>query len=197
MRETIDVHVYFNFRSPYGYIASKTMWPIFDNFHTNLIWVPVGGWNLRSSPDRAKVKVPIARQDLQRHAKRLGIPVNPPPLETDPTPAGAASLYAEEQGKLREFIVETMREEWENGQNIAEDQALIAIANRCGLDPTAVLTHAKSPENIAQLESNAQRASNEGIIGVPTFRIDDQIFWGQDRIEFVVEHLMELRAHRV
>ena len=196
MQQSIDVHVYFNFRSPYGYVASKTMWPIFDDFHTNLIWHPVGGWNLRSSPDRAKVKIPIARQDLQRHARRLGIPVNPPPLETDPTAAGAASFYAEKEGKLREFIVETMREEWENGQNIAEDQALIAIANRSGLDADTVLHHAKSPENITRLERNAQQAADDGVIGVPTFRINDQIFWGQDRIEFVVEYLMELRARR-
>ena len=70
MREAVDVHVYFNFRSPYCYLVSKTMWPIFDDFHANLIWHPVGGWDLRSPPDRGKKKLPIARQDMARFAKR-------------------------------------------------------------------------------------------------------------------------------
>jgi len=197
MRTPVDVHVYFNFRSPYCYIVSKTMWPIFDDFHTNLIWHPVGGWSLRSPPDRAKKKLPIARQDMARFARRLGIPVNPPPMDTEPTPAGAASLYAEQQGKLREFIIETMREEWEFGQNIAEDQALINVAERVGLDPNAVLDASRSEANRNALEANAMAADEEGIIGVPSFKIDDEIFWGQDRVEFVVEKLIELRARRL
>ena len=197
MRQPIDVHVYFNFRSPYCYLVSKTMWPIFDDFHTNLIWHPVGGWNLRSPPDRAKKKLPIARQDMARFARRLGIPVNPPPMETEPTPAGAASFYAEAQGKLREYIVETMREEWEFGQNIAEDQALTNIATRVGLDPEAVLAASRSADQIAALEANAIAADEDGVIGVPSFRIDEEIFWGQDRVDFVIEKLVELRARRL
>ena len=197
MRQPIDVHVYFNFRSPYCYLVSKTMWPIFDDFHTNLIWRPVGGWSLRSPPDRAKKKLPIARQDMARFARRLGIPVNPPPMETEPTPAGAASFYAESQGKLREYIVETMREEWEFGQNIAEEHALTNIAARVGLDPEAVLAASRSEHNIAALEANATAADEDGVIGVPSFRIDEEIFWGQDRVDFVIEKLVELRARRL
>ena len=43
----IDVKVYFNFRSPYCYLASKTMWSIVDDFNVNILWRPVGGWDLR------------------------------------------------------------------------------------------------------------------------------------------------------
>lgn len=197
MREVIDVHVYFNFRSPYCYLVSKTMWPIFDDFHTNLVWHPVGGWDLRSPPDRVKKKLPIARQDMARFAKRLGIPVNPPPMETEPTPAGAASLFAEQQGKLREYIVETMREEWENGMNIATDEALINIARRIDVDPDALLAASKSEDNLAILKANAEEADESGVIGVPSFRIGEEIFWGQDRVEFVTEKLMELRARKI
>ncbi len=196
MPNLIDVHVFFNFRSPYCYLVSKTMWPIFDEFHTRLVWHPVGGWNLRSDPDRAKKKLPIARQDMARFARRLGIPVNPPPMETEPTPAGAASFYAEAEGSLRPFIIETMREEWEFGRNIAEDAALVSIADRCGLNPELVLAASKDPANIERLEVNAREADDWGVIGVPTFMIDDEIFWGQDRVEFVIEKLTELRAKK-
>ncbi len=196
MNKPIDVTLYFNFRSPYCYLLSKTMWPILDEFDVNLIWRPVGGWNLRSSPERAKKKLPIARQDLKRFAKRLGIPVNPPPMETEPTPAGAASFYAEAQGKLREYIIETMREEWEFGNNIALDESLRNIANRCELDADGLLAASRDADNLAKLEKNAELADTDGAVGVPTFVIGDQIFWGQDRVDFVIEHLQELGASK-
>lgn len=196
MNKPIDVTLYFNFRSPYCYLLSKTMWPVLDDFDVNLIWRPVGGWNLRSSPERAKKKLPIARQDLKRFAKRLGIPVNPPPMETEPTPAGAASFYAEAQGKLREYIIETMREEWEFGNNIALDKSLRNIANRCGLDADTLIAASGDARNLAILENNAKLADADGAVGVPTFIIGDQIFWGQDRVEFVIEHLQDLGASK-
>ncbi|EGG28926.1 hypothetical protein IMCC3088_2398 [Aequoribacter fuscus] len=196
MNKPIDVTLYFNFRSPYCYLLSKTMWPVFDDFDVNLVWRPVGGWNLRSSPERAKKKLPIARQDLKRFAKRLGIPVNPPPMETEPTPAGAASFYAEAQGKLREYIIETMREEWEFGNNIALDKSLRNIANRCGLDADTLIAASGDARNLAILENNAKLADADGAVGVPTFIIGDQIFWGQDRVEFVIEHLQDLGASK-
>ncbi|WP_292313230.1 thiamine pyrophosphate-dependent enzyme, partial [Marivivens sp.] len=46
----------------------------------------------------------------------------------------------------------------------------------------------KDPTNIERLEVNAREADERGVIGVPTFMIDDEIFWGQDRVEFVIEN---------
>lgn len=197
MTTPVDVKFYFNFRSPYCYLASKTMWSIVDNFHVNMVWKPVGGWNLRSEPSRAKKKLPIARQDMARFARRLGIPVNPPPVETEPTPAGAASLYAQQQGKLREFIIETMRIEWAESRNIGLPEVLTEVANRIDLNPEELLAALQDEHNLAQLEQNAQEAEQDGVIGVPSFVIGEELFWGQDRIDFVLEHLTDLRAAKL
>lgn len=197
MTTPVDVKFYFNFRSPYCYLASKTMWSIVDNFHVNMIWKPVGGWDLRSEPSRAKKKLPIARQDMARFARRLGIPVNPPPVETEPTPAGAASLYAQQQGKLREFIIETMRIEWAESRNIGLPEVLTEVANRIDLNPDQLLAASQDEHNLAQLEKNAQEAEDDGVIGVPSFVIGEELFWGQDRIDFVLEHLTDLRAAKL
>ena len=132
MIEPVDVTLYFNFRSPYCYIASKTLFSIFDDYHARLVWRPLGGWSGRSSPERAKVKVPLTRQDVRRITAKMGIPMNPPPLSTDPTPAGAVSLLAEEKGLLRPWIVETMRAEWAQGLDIGEEQVLLEVADRVG-----------------------------------------------------------------
>jgi len=190
----VDVKIYFNFRSPYCYLASKTLWSIIDDFNVNLLWRPVGGWDLRSPPERAKSKLPIARQDMARFARRLGIPVTPPPVETEPTAAGAGSLYAQQQGLLREFIVETMRIEWAEGKNIGEEPVLREVAARIHLDADSLIAASQDPVNLAMLTANAAEAAADGAIGVPTFIIDEEIFWGQDRIDFVLEKLTELRA---
>ncbi|MBN9695025.1 MAG: 2-hydroxychromene-2-carboxylate isomerase [Zoogloea sp.] len=197
MSNQVDVKVFFNFRSPYCYLASKRLWPIFDDFSSRLVWRPVGGWDLRSSPDRAKSKMPLVRQDVGRFARRLGIPMVPPPVTTEPTLAGAGSLLAEQQGLLRPYIVEVMRAEWSYGRDIGQESVLLEIGERIGLDRQALAQAIHDPANLAQLARNAQEAESLGVIGVPTFVIDDQVFWGQDRIDFVIDELRERRVARV
>lgn len=192
MSHPIDVTLYFNFRSPYCYLASKTLWPIVDDYDVNLIWKPVGGWNLRSSPDRAKKKVPIARQDVARFARRLQIPLNPPPMETETTKAALLSLLAEKKGRLREYIISVMDKEWAEGQNIGEQEILFIAGERAGLNRDDMLAALENPDHMETLEANMHEADESGVIGVPTFLIGDQIFWGQDRIEFVLEELESL-----
>lgn len=196
MNRPIDVTLYFNFRSPYCYLASKTLWPVVDDYDVNLIWKPVGGWNLRSSPDRAKKKVPLARQDVARFARRLQIPLNPPPMETETTLAAKLSLLAEEKGVLREYIISVMDKEWAEGQNIGEQEILFSAGERAGLNRGDMQTALDNPEYMTLLEANVEEADEKGVIGVPTFLIGDQIFWGQDRIEFVLEELDRLTAEQ-
>lgn len=193
----MDVTLFFNFRSPYCYLASKRMFGIFDDYHATLVWRPLGGWSGRSAPERAVKKVPVARQDVARFARRMGIPVNPPPASTDPTPAGAGSLLAERRGLLRPYIVEVMRAEWAEGQDIGQPEVLLAVGERIGLDRDELAAAIADPANFAQLERNWEEADRAGVFGVPTFVIGNEIFWGQDRLEFVQEHLRELRLARL
>ncbi|BBD79539.1 2-hydroxychromene-2-carboxylate isomerase [Aerosticca soli] len=195
--QAVELEIFFNFRSPYCYLASKTMFGLLDAYHARLAWRPLGGWHGRSPPERAKKKVPLARQDVGRFARRLGIPFNPPPPETDPTRAGAASLYAEEAGCLRAYVIETMRAAWGEGRDIGRDEVLRDIAARAGMDADVLLAAADDPERRQRLEEHWARAEQRGVFGVPTFVVGDQLFWGQDRIEFVADHLRELRLARL
>jgi 2-hydroxychromene-2-carboxylate isomerase len=197
MSEPVDLKLFFNFRSPYCYIASKTFFPALDDFNIRLHWRPLGGWSGRSPPERAKVKVPLVRQDVRRITAKLGIPMNPPPLSTDPTRAGAVSLLAEEQGLLREWVVEVMRAEWAEGQDIGDSAVLESVAEGIGLDGAAVRAAADDPERLAALEANWHEAQEVGLIGVPSVQIGDELFWGSDRLEYIVDHLTALRARRL
>ena len=190
--DSIDLKLFFNFRSPYCYLASKTMFSLLDDYHVNLVWRPLAGWNGRSAPDRAKVKIPITRQDVARWAKRMNIPCIPPPITTDPTPAGIGSLLAEEKGCLREYIIKVTDTEWGQGVDIGQTETLVDIARQSGLDPDEFSASLNDPARQKILEDNWHEAQESGVIGVPTFVIDDQIFWGNDRIDFVHDHLSDL-----
>ncbi|WP_018719454.1 2-hydroxychromene-2-carboxylate isomerase [Arhodomonas aquaeolei] len=195
--DPVDLEIFFNFRSPYCYLASKRLFRLLDDFHVRLVWRPLGGWHGRSPPERAKKKLPIARQDVGRFARRMGIPLNPPPKETDPTRASAGSLLAEEQGMLRAYTVEAMRAEWAEGRDIGEPAVLRDVADRVGLDPDALAAAADDPGRRERLDANWAVADERGAFGVPTFAVGEEIFWGQDRIDFVAEHLRELRLARL
>ncbi|MCU7803463.1 MAG: 2-hydroxychromene-2-carboxylate isomerase [Candidatus Thiodiazotropha sp. (ex Lucinoma borealis)] len=197
MIESVDVYLYFNFRSPYCYLASKTLWQIIDDYKVRFIWRPLGGWDGRSPPDVAVKKLPIARQDMARFARRLGIPVNPPPKTTDPTLAGAGSLLAEEKGLLRPYVVEVMRKEWADGMDIGQLDILLEVGESIGLDRDELASAAQDPARQAVLLENWNEAEAKGAVGVPTFIIGEEIFWGQDRIEFVLEYLREKRLSRL
>lgn len=196
MSDSIDVKLFFNFRSPYCYIASKTLFSIYDDFHANLVWRPLGGWSGRSSPERAKVKVPLTRQDVRRITAKMGIPMTPPPLTTDPTKAGAASLLAEERGLLRPWLVEVMRAEWAAGMDIGDEQLLLELGQQIGLDRDELQASFSDPDKLSQLDRNWEEAQTLGLIGVPSFQVGEELFWGSDRIEYVLDHLRGLRLCR-
>lgn len=188
--------VYFNFRSPYCYIASKSLFDLFDKYDISMDWRPLGGWSGRSAPERAKIKIPLVRQDMRRITQRMAIPMNPPPPTTDPTKAGAASLYAQSQDKLREYVVEMMRAEWAQGLDIGDDAVIASVATLVGLDEQSTLDASRDVQNLKKLDDNAQFGEKQGVFGVPTFIVDDEIFWGSDRLDYLEEHLRWLRLSR-
>lgn len=191
MAQGAELKLFFNFRSPYCYLASKTLFSLVDDYRVDLLWRPLGGWDGRSPPERAKVKVPLTRQDVARWARRMNIPCVPPPITTDPTPAGVVSLLAEEKGCLRDYVLEATHAEWGEGRDIGQQDILRAAAARAGLDAAEVAAALEDPARRQVLEDNWREAQSLGVIGVPTFVIGEQIFWGNDRIDFAREHLQE------
>lgn len=186
------VRIFFNFRSPYCYLASHRLFARLGAFDVDILWRSLGGWDGRSAPERAKVKVPITRQDVARWCRRMQVPFNPPPISTDPTPAALVAFAAEEAGLLPRYVERVMWREWAEGQDIGLTEVLEDVARDIGLGADAVRNALDDFTHLAQLQENWQEAERLGVIGVPSFVVGDQIFWGNDRIEFLEEHLTEL-----
>jgi 2-hydroxychromene-2-carboxylate isomerase len=188
----VDVEVFFNYRSPYCYLASKTMWALEDEHPARLVWRPLGGWEGRSPPARLQQKLLVVRQDVGRWARRLGIPFVPPGPTVDPTRAAAGSLLAVDRGVHRAYTIAVMHAAWGEGRDISDPEVLLAAAASAGLPRQELLAAIDDPARHRVLAANAAEATARGIFGVPTFAIGDQLFWGQDRIDFVAELVAEL-----
>ena len=77
---------------------------------------------------------------------------------------------------------------WAHERNIADDAALAALLTGCGLD-AARLAQSHSAEVQAQYDANTQQAIDKGIFGAPSYVLDGEIFWGQDRLDFLERKL--------
>lgn len=77
---------------------------------------------------------------------------------------------------------------WAQERNIADAADLATLLSECSL-PARRLDDAQSPSVLARYESNTQRAIDAGVFGSPSYVIDGEIFWGQDRLDFVQRRL--------
>jgi len=168
-----------------------------DEFDVDIAWRSVGGWDGRSPPERAKVKVPLTRQDVARWCTRLALPFNPPPITTDPTPAAMLAFAAEQAGVLPDYVKKVMWAEWAEGRDIGETAVLREVAEQVGLDASQAVAALTSIDNQNKLAANWAEAGDLGVIGVPTFVVGEQIFWGNDRLDFLLEHVAELGLRKI
>ena len=77
---------------------------------------------------------------------------------------------------------------WAQERNIADASVLAELVRESGLDP-ACLDLAREPAIQARYDAHTQMAIDAGVFGAPTYRVDGELFWGQDRLEFVQRKL--------
>ena len=77
---------------------------------------------------------------------------------------------------------------WAQQRNIADDQVLAELVAQSGL-PDERLQQSHDPAVQARYEANTRQAIDAGVFGAPSFIIDDELFWGQDRLDFVERKL--------
>ncbi len=107
-----------------------------------------------------------------------------------------ACFAAESAGLLAPYVKAVMWEEWAEGRDIGQTEVLLDIASRIGLDGDVVEQALNDASNADRLSANWAEASGLGVIGVPTFIVGEEIFWGNDRLDFVEEHLAGLGLTR-
>ena len=151
-----------------------------------LIFPETGGLPLSK---RAPTRKAYRMQELRRWQKFLKLPINFKPafFPANEWPAAGMVISAKKQGLnggalLNGFLTAV----WAEDRNIADRETILAVASEQSLDGLALLNETEnSPEIEAIWKTNSKEALAIGVFGAPTYVIDSQLFWGQDRLEFV------------
>lgn len=136
--------------------------------------------------------------ELRRYSAHLGIPLNPQPAFFPVAADRAAKLIiAVDSGDGTDaalaFTGRVMRGVWADERNIADTATLAQMLHEEGLPPER-LDEAEAAEIQARYDANTARAIEIGAFGAPTYVVDGELFWGQDRLEFVERRLAEVPA---
>ncbi len=132
--------------------------------------------------------------ELKRWAAHLDVPINFTPAHFPTNQALAAQMVFAADGatgnaQAADFSDAVLTAVWAQEKNIADEATLIEIAESVGLAGSDLLEKAKQDAYAKQLQATTDEAHNNDVFGSPTYIVDGELFWGQDRIEFLSRHL--------
>ncbi|CDZ27824.1 2-hydroxychromene-2-carboxylate isomerase [Neorhizobium galegae bv. officinalis] len=109
---------------------------------------------------------------------------------SDPTPAGFMVIAANEAGlDWLELTRALQTAFWTDAADIGRSEVRQAIANSVGNDGTKLEERAQAEATQSIWRSNIESAKTAGVFGLPTFRYEDELYWGQDSLPFLERHL--------
>ena len=140
--------------------------------------------------DRAPQRRAYRLVELKRWRELLDVPLTvEPKFFPVPVEAAATAVLAvlERHGTETALDVayDLMRATWAEERNIADAATLAEVLNQRGLEATTLLAHARSAEVAARYIQHSQEAIARGVFGSPSYIYQDELFWGQDRLEFL------------
>ncbi|MGK0222877.1 MAG: 2-hydroxychromene-2-carboxylate isomerase [Limisphaerales bacterium] len=194
MTKTVDF--FWDIGSTNTYFAFHLLRPLAKKYDARINYVPFNlGYVFRhhnyALTDEPAAKMKNRKIDLMRWATRYGLDFQVPrefPIKT--SRVLRASLVMREHG-LEEAFMETMfKRYWEQADaSIQTFEGMASSVAELGVDVDVFLARVDAAEMQELFIQNTQQALDEGIFGAPTMRIENEIYWGKDRFEFIEDHL--------
>jgi 2-hydroxychromene-2-carboxylate isomerase len=186
---------FFDYVSPFAYLADSQLPALVERTGAELVYRPfLLGGVMKASGNSPPFTVPAkgawVNADMQRWAKRYGVEVRMNPhFPVNTVLTMRAALVVLEGGGFPAFHKAVFSAMWKEGVNVGDAEGLRGVLEKCGLDAAAVLERCGEPEIKDALRRNTEEAVERGAFGAPTFFVGDQMFWGNDRLDFVEEAL--------
>jgi 2-hydroxychromene-2-carboxylate isomerase len=191
------VEFYFDLGSPATYLAYTQLPKICEQTDSQLIYIPflLGGVfkaTGNASPAAVPAKGRYMFQDLDRYAKRYGVPLkfNPHfPINTLMLMRAVTGMQLRHPERFQAFIDCLFHALWVEGRSLDDLATVASVLTQNGFDPNEVLALTADEEVKATLKDNTEKAVQRGVFGAPSMFVDHQLFFGQDRLDFVLEAL--------
>ena len=187
------IEFYFDFSSPYGYLASEQIDALAAKHGRRVTWKPfLMGAVFKQIGTQPLVEVPLkgdyTRRDIVRSAKAAGLRFNVPagfPFMS--VGACRASYWAQDRDPARAHALmqSLYRKAWAEGGDISKPGAVIAAAESVGFEGAEVEKAMNDPGVKERLRFEVDGALARGVFGSPWFFVDGEPFWGHDRLAMV------------
>ena len=191
------VEFFFDVGSPTSYLAWTQIRGIAERAGAEVAWRPVlVGAVFQATGNASPVTVPAKAKymlrDLARYAARYGVPFtfNPKfPINTLTLMRGATGLQMRRPDALETYLDAVFRAFWADAADMGDPAVVGGVLAGAGLDPREILALASDQEVKDRLKADTEAAVARGLFGVPTFLVGKEMFFGQDRLDFVAEAL--------
>jgi 2-hydroxychromene-2-carboxylate isomerase len=187
------IDFYFEFASPYGYLASTRIEAIAGRHGREVAWHPImlgaafkltGAQPLMHTP----LKGDYMLRDLPRFARLLGVPfVAPPVMPANSLAASRACTWLEQNDpkKAKALAQAVFHAHWGDGRDIARPDDIANIAAPLGIERAVLLAAVADPAIKERLKQATEAAIERGVFGSPFVLLDGEPFWGADRLDQV------------
>ena len=189
----MQIDFWFSIGSTYSYLTVMRLSEIERASGIDFRWRP---FNVRhvmieqnNIPFKDKpVKTEYMWRDIERRANQRGLAPSIPALYPLPglVIANQIATLGVEQGWVKDYTRATYRRWFEDGKPAGEEPNITESLEEIGCDPSHVLASAQSERIINLLSTETDEAMKLGVFGSPTFVVDGEVFWGDDRLEDAV-----------
>ncbi|MDX8355229.1 2-hydroxychromene-2-carboxylate isomerase [Cognatiyoonia sp. IB215182] len=193
----MKIEVWFEFASTYSYLTVSRVEEVTQRAGVEMEWKPfllgpifqAKGWE--TSPFVLDpVKGDYMWRDMERRAERLGIPFSRPPVFPAHSLLAARVMTAALGEPWRSgFARDVFRAQFASGEDISQEVVLHRILMAYTSNPGQWIELAQSDGVKSELRANTDQAAEIGIFGAPSFRVGNELFWGDDRLGDAVDWL--------
>jgi 2-hydroxychromene-2-carboxylate isomerase len=199
MTAIANIDFYYSIGSRYSYLASTQVESLQRETGFQIEWHPVNSIRLISRRENSPFEGKPSGQyesayrelDAQRWAKLYGVPYLEPRgrVQFDSELLARACVAAKHFGKVVEYSHLLFAAMFQDSLSKIDERECIDRANICGISTEDFQVMLKTQETANNLNESIDRAINAGVFGVPTFIVNDELFWGNDRLVLLRQYL--------
>lgn len=195
MSKTLEF--FFDLGSPATYLAYTQLPALCAETGTQLVYQPMLlGGVFKATGNASPITVPAKGRytfnDLARYAKRYNVTLkfNPHfPINTLVLMRAVTGIQLRQTERFQAFIDCLFRAIWVEGRNLGDPAGVAAVLTEAGFDPDEVLALANDERTKTALKDKTEEAIQRGVFGAPSMFVGNDMFFGQDRLDFVREAL--------